>query len=250
MSIATDPFPIAPPSAEEYRAVFADILSQAITGELVGMANYAAMVRLYPDASEQRGAVRHAASELRHSEAFARAARDLGVTPIVNLEAPYWQRLRSVFLRYVDSGDATACLLIQEVMLESFAVSLYHCVAEVAQGALAAVFRGIGDEEQDHVERAIEELQGALAADRDGFENKLEALHDEVMATLAELLAAEDSVAHCGLCRGDCVKGSLHQVGLDRATLRGRALNHYLRTLDRIGVRGERSLAWVARLPL
>jgi hypothetical protein len=28
------------------------------------------------------------------------------------------------------------------------------------------------------------------------------------------------------------------------------ALNRYLRTLDRIGVRGELSLSWVARLPV
>lgn len=250
MSITVTPAPLAPRLTEGYRGVFADILSQAITGELVGMANYAAMVRLYPDAESQRGAVEHAASELRHAEAFSRAARDLGVTPIVNLEAPYWQRVRSIFLRYIDAGDSIACVLIQEVMLESFAVSLYHAVADVAHSRLANVFRAIGDEEQGHVERAIDDLQAALAVDRDGFESKMETLHDEVMTTLAEMVAAKDSVAHCGLCHGDCVKGSLHLVGLERATLRGLALNNYLRTLDRIGVRGERSLQWVTRLPL
>ena len=31
----------APSFTDEYRTVFADILSQAITGELIGMANYA-----------------------------------------------------------------------------------------------------------------------------------------------------------------------------------------------------------------
>jgi hypothetical protein len=78
----------------------------------------------------------------------------------------------------------------------------------------------------------------------------LEQLHDEVMTTLAEMLATKDSVEHCGLCHGECVKGALQLVGLDRATLRGLALNRYLRTLDRIGVRGELSLSWVARLPV
>jgi fatty aldehyde decarbonylase len=238
------------PISEEYKGVFADILSQAITGELVGMANYAAMVRLYPDPRQQRDAVENAASELRHSEAFARAARDLGVQPIVDVEAPYWRRLRLSFLRYVDAGDLTACLVIQEVMLESFAVALYQGVAEVAHDELAGVFRAIGGEEQAHGDAAIEALQLALDADREGFENKVEVLHDEVMTTLAEMLGAKDSVAHCGLCHGSCVKGSLDRVGLDRASLRGRALHHYLRTLDQIGVRGERSLGWVTRLPL
>ena len=39
--------------SEQQRGVFADVLSQAITGELIGMANYAAMVRLYPDPDGQ-----------------------------------------------------------------------------------------------------------------------------------------------------------------------------------------------------
>jgi fatty aldehyde decarbonylase len=238
------------PLSEQQRGVFADILSQAITGELIGMANYAAMVRLYRDQDDQCDVLHRANTELSHSERFRRAARELGVSPIVNLEARYWLRIRSSFLRHADSNDAVACLVIQEVMLESFAFSMYHAVADVAHGPLATVFRSIGDEEEGHGDHAIEELKAALTADRDAFEDKVETLHDDVMTTLAEMLAGKDSAGHCGLCHGECVKGSLQQVGLDRATLRGLALNRYLRTLDRIGVRGERSLAWVARLPV
>ena len=206
------------------------------------MANYAAMVRMYPDAEGQCDAVAHAANELGHAQAFRRAADDLEVTPIVNLDAPYWRRLRQTFLRHVDAGDRIACMVIQEVMLESFAVSMYHAVADVAHDKLAKVFRGIGDEEEGHVDHAIGELQDALAANREEFENKLEVLHDEVMTTLAEMLGARDTVGHCGLCKGDCVKGSLHHVGLDRARLRGLALNYYLRVLDRIGRPGRSEL--------
>jgi fatty aldehyde decarbonylase len=225
--------------SEQQRGVFADVLSQAITGELIGMANYAAMVRLYRDHDRQRDALVRASTELNHSERFMRAARELGVTPI-----------RNSFLRHADANDAIACLVIQEVMLESFAFSMYHAVADVAHDQLAKVFRSIGDEEDGHGDHAVEELKTALAADQTGFEDKLEKLHDEVMTILAQMLASKDSAGHCGLCHGDCVKGALQHVGLDRATLRGLALNRYLRTLDRIGVRGERSLAWVARLPV
>ncbi|HEV2123249.1 MAG TPA: ferritin-like fold-containing protein [Chloroflexota bacterium] len=239
-----------PRSSAARDAVYADIFSQAITGELIGMANYAAMVRLYPDVEGQCDALEHAATELGHSKAFRRAARELGVTPIVNPAAPYWKRIRVAFLKAVDAGDLTACLLIQEVMLESFAVAMYQAVAEVEDEDVAKVFRRIAAEEQGHVGHAVEELRGALAADQDAFEAKLETLHDEVMTTLAQMLGSKDSIGHCELCHGSCVKGSLPKVGLNRADMRGRALNHYLRTLDLIGVRGERSLAWVARLPL
>jgi fatty aldehyde decarbonylase len=230
--------------------VFIDVLSYAITGELVGMANYAAMVSLLEDPAEQMDAVRHAATELRHAEAFRRAARITGYAPIVNLEAQGWRDVRRAFRSYANQGDLTACLIIQEVMLESFAVALYHAVAEAADPELAAVFRAVGDEEEGHVDHAVRELRGALEADRDGFEAKVEKLNDEVMYHLAHMVAARDNTGPCGLCQGSCLKESIASVGLERTELRGRALNQYLRTLDDIGVRGERSLAWVARLPL
>ena len=240
----------APPAIKDERAIFADCLSQAITGELVGMANYAAMVRMQRRPEAQGDALRHAASELRHAERFRRAAHDYGVEPIVDIEAPYWSRFREAFLRHADAGDYVACLVIQEVMLESFAVSSYRALAEVTPKQLSVVFDAIGDEEAEHVDHAVEELRAVCAADPEAFEAKVEALNAEVMAILAEMLVEKDTVAHCGLCNGRCVKPSLRDVGLELAKMRGMALASYLRTLDRIGVRGERSLAWAARLPL
>lgn len=246
MNIATE----AQVTADGRNLVFVDVLSYAITGELVGMANYAAMVRLHADPGEQMEAVRHAETERRHAETFRRAARTTGYTPIVNLEAQGWRDVRRAFRSYADTGDLTACLIIQEAMLESFAVALYHAVAEVADPELAAVFQAVGDEEALHVDHAVRELRGALEADRDGFEAKVERLNDEVMYHLAHMVAARDNTGPCGLCQGSCLKEAVATVGLERTELRGRALNRYLRTLDDIGVRGERSLAWVARLPL
>ena len=230
--------------------VFTDVLSYAITGELIGMANYADMVRLLDDPAEQMDAVQHAATEMRHAEAFRKAAHKNGHYPIVNLEAQGWRDVRAAFRSYADAGDLTACLVIQEVMLESFAVSLYHAVAEVADSSLAAVFKAVGDEEEGHVHHAVQELRAVLQQDRDAFEAKVEHLNDEVMRHLAHMLAARDNTGPCGLCQGHCLKEAVATVGMDRRDLRGRALNQYLRTLDDIGVRGERSLAWVARLPM
>ena len=230
--------------------VFTDMLSYAITGELIGMANYADMVRLLDDPSEQIDAVQHAATEMRHAEAFRKVAHKNGHFPLVNLQAQGWRDVRAAFRSYADAGDLTACLIIQEVMLESFAVSLYHAVAEVADLDLAAVFKAIGDEEEGHVDHAVRELRAVLLQDRDAFESKVEQLNDEVMRHLAHMLAGRDDTGPCGLCQGHCLKEAVATVGMNRRELRGRALNQYLRTLDEIGVRGERSLAWVARLPM
>lgn len=234
---------------EQHPLVYADILSQAVTGELIGMQNYASLVELCEDVDEQMEAVEHSASEMGHAVAFRKAADRLGVDLIVDTSAPYWARIRQAYLENARAGDYSACLIIQEVMLEAFAVSMYHAVADVTDGQVGEIFRAIGAEEESHLEHAIDELRAELEQDRDAFEDKVHRLHEQVMTVLAEMVAAEDSVGHCELCAGECVKSSLHHIGLSSADLRGKALNFYLATLDRIGVRGEKSLEWVANLP-
>ncbi len=234
----------------EYRSVFADILSQAVTGELIGMQNFASMVGMVDSVDEKIEAVEHAENEKCHALAFRQAAVDLGVDLIVDVDAPYWKRIRMTFLDRVEQGDLTACLLIQEIMLESFAVSTYETVADVAHASLAKTFRAIATEEQEHLEHALEFLRGEYLHAPDEFERKVEQVHEDVMTVLAEMVAREDPRGHCGLCRTECAKKSLRHVNLEIGTLRGRALNHYLKVLDRLGLPGEKTLKWVANLPV
>lgn len=235
---------------DEYRRVFADILSQAVTGELIGMQNFASLVGLVDAVDEKIEAVEHAESEKCHALAFRRAAADLGVEVIVDVDAPYWKRIRMAFLDRVAQGDLTACILIQEIMLESFAVSTYQTVADAAHPALAKTFRAIATAEQEHLEHALEFLRDEYSRTQDEFEHKVEQVHADVMTVLAEMVSREDPQGHCGLCRTECAKKSLQNVNLDICTLRGRALNHYLQVLDRLGLPGEKTLKWVANLPV
>ena len=121
-------------TVDRYCAAFADILSQAVTGELVGMQNFASMVELYDDVEEKIEAVEHTENEKCHAVTFESVVEELGVSIIVNLEAPYWKQIRSAFLHWAKQKDLTACILIQEVMLESFAVSMYSAASDVAKG--------------------------------------------------------------------------------------------------------------------
>ena len=233
------------------RHVYADLLSQAITGELVGMRNYASLVGLIPDIGGQIAVMRHASAELRHAENFGNVARDCGLEPIVNPDARHWQRVRAAFVRHAEQGDLIACLVIQEIMLESMAVALYSELGNLPDQRIARVFAATAREEAGHVDDGLDHL--ALAARRDppGFADKVQVIHGEVMVAIADMLAGEEGPSdHCGLCAGSCVKQALPAVGLDRSKLRGRAMRHYLEALDALGVPGERSLAWVAGLPM
>ena len=233
------------------RQVYADLLSQAITGELVGMRNYATLVGLLPDVGSQIAVMHHASAELRHAENFGSVARACGLEPIVNPDARHWRRVRDAFVRYAEQGDLTACLVIQEIMLEAMAVALYSELGALPDERIARIFAATAREEAGHVSDGLDHLSRAAQRDPAGFADKVEAIHSEVMFAIADMLAGEEGPSdHCGLCAGSCVKQALPTVGLDRSRLRGRAMRQYLEALDALGVPGERSLAWVARLPI
>lgn len=236
--------------AKDQTHIWADVLAQAVTGELIGAANYITLAELYEDPGEKAEALEHAQGERGHAAAFTAAGRAMGIEVAVNLEAQYWKRIRSLFLSRARAGDLIGCILAQEVMLESFAVASYSVVAEAAPGKLGATFARIAREEGEHVEHAIELLQAERARDPGVFDARAHQVHEEIMTALAEMIARVDPGGHCGLCKDTCVKHSLPDANISLSELRGASLQRYLKTLDEIGVPGESSLVWVARLPV
>jgi fatty aldehyde decarbonylase len=229
--------------------IWADVLAQAVTGELIGALNYKTLAELYEDPAEKAEALEHARGETGHAAAFTAAGRSLGIEVAADVEAQYWKRIRASFLSRAEAGDLIGCILAQEVMLESFAVASYRVVAEAAPGELGSTFARIAIEEGEHVDHAIRTLQLERERDPHGFDASVHRMHEEIMTTLAQMISPKNQDCGCGLCAGSCVKSLLPQVGVRLGDMRGAALNRYLRTLDEIGVPGESSLAWVAQLP-
>lgn len=230
--------------------VWADILAQAITGEQIGAMNYETLATLCDDAAEREEALEHASRESAHARMFRIAARELDQEIQVNVDAPYWARIRASFVARAEAGDRTACFVIQEVMLESFAVATYARIARVAPGLISETFAVIAEEERGHLEHAVALLRTERSKDETQFDAKVHEVHGEVMTTLAEMVAREDPRGHCGLCQTSCVKRALPSVGLTTMELRGASLRQYMQTLDAIGVPGDSALAWIARLPV
>ncbi len=234
----------------EYWLAVADIFSQAVTGELIGMANFASLTDIIQDTEEMIEAVEHAYSERGHAIGFLAMARKYELKVNINLQGTYWKGIRESFLRWAGKKDYAACILIQEIMLESFAVSMYQEVGQAMNGEIGELFLQISQEEESHLHHSIEFLRVALEQDPKGFEQKVYEVHQDCMTILSELAGKSDARGHCGVCYGDCVKHSLHHVGLDIVSLRGHALNLYMKSLDKIGIPGEKSLQWIASLPV
>ena len=230
--------------------IWQDVLAQAMTGELVAAMNYTTLAGICDDPAEIADALEHAQSEEGHAAAFAAEGQRIGVPVPSNVEAKHWKRLREAFMRRIAERDFIGCLIVQEIMLESFAVASYARVGKVAPGTLGKTFAAIAAEEEDHIDQALEILKTERALDQQGFDDKMHRLHFEVMTTLAEMLAKDCRTGHCEVCHGSCVKPALPDVSLSAAELRGASLHQYLKTLDKLGLPGEVTLTWVAQLPV
>jgi fatty aldehyde decarbonylase len=230
--------------------IWQDVLAQAVTGELVAARNYAALAAICGDPAEAAEAREHAAIERAHAAAFAAAGRKIGVDVVANVDGIHWKRLHDSFLRCAEERDITGCLIIQEIMLESFALASYTRVARVAPGPLGKVFGAIAADEQKHADHAIAILKAERDAEPQRFDEKLHRLHLDVMTTLAKMLAKDCSEGHCEVCVSSCVKPALFDISLSAAQLRGASLQQYLKTLDALGLPGEVTLTWIAQLPV
>jgi fatty aldehyde decarbonylase len=232
------------------RKVVADILSQAITGELVGMCNFASLVETISDVEELMEAVEHAESERQHALGFAQIARQHGLQTTVNLEGVYWKTMRQKFLKYARQNDFIACLIIQEVMLESFAVSMYRDTGLAIGGDIGKLLLQTSEEEKEHLEHCTEILQQELYKSGEAFVQKFHALHVDCMTVLAEWSATTDARGHCGVCNGTCMKDNLEDIGLSTKKLRANAFRTYAEALDNIGLPSEQTTVWILNLPM
>jgi fatty aldehyde decarbonylase len=230
--------------------IWQDILAQAVTGELLAAMNYTSLSEICDDPAEVADALEHAEGEQGHAAAFAAEGRKIGVNVPSNVDGMHWKRLREAFLRCIEERDFIGCLIVQEIMLESFAVASYARVAKVGPGSLGKTFARIAAEEEEHVDHALAILKAERARDAQRFDDKVHRLHLDVMTTLAKMLAKECKDGHCEVCHASCVKPSLFEISLSAAQLRGASLEQYLKTLDMLGLPGEVTLAWVTQLPM
>ena len=244
----SEPAVCTSPSANA--SIWQDILAQAVTGELMAAMNYTAISTICEEPEEVAEALEHAEGEQGHAAAFSDEGRKMGVNVPSNVNAKYWKRIREAFMRCIAERDFIACLIVQEIMLESFAVASYTRVGNAGPGSLGQTFRAIAAEEEEHIEHALEILRAERAKDPRRFDDKVYRLHLDVMTTLTEMVAKECRHGQCDLCHSSCVKPSLSVVGLTTAELRGASLQQYLKTLDMLGLPGEVTLQWVTQLPV
>src|SRR5713101_7488698 len=179
--VGLDPSPAKCTSLSLSAPIWHDVLAHAMTGELLAAMNYASLSEICADPAEIANALEHAQNERGHAAAFAAEGRKIGVDVANNVEAKHWKRLRAVFLRCIAERDFISCLIVQEIMLESFALASYSRVGKVAPGSLGKTFARIAAEEEEHLAHAVAILKTERARDAERFDDKVYRLHLDVM---------------------------------------------------------------------
>src|SRR6202165_1539506 len=179
--VCLDPSPTECTSPSSSAPIWQDVLAHAMTGELLAAMNYASLSEICADPAEVADALEHAQNERGDAAAFAAEGRKIGVDVANNVEAKHWKRLRGTFLRCIAERDFVGCLIVQEIMLESFAFASYSRVAKVGPGTLGETFARIAAEEEEHLGHAVAILRTERARDAQRFDEKVHRLHLDVM---------------------------------------------------------------------
>ncbi len=101
-----------------------------IVGEGLADRHFRLLADAIPEDAERLQVL--AAMEGRHARDFVGCGVHLGVKPDVPLARTLFAPLHALFLEASRAGDRVACLVIQCLIVESFAVAAYRCYLPVA----------------------------------------------------------------------------------------------------------------------
>lgn len=123
---------MAPPdySSAAYLEAYSRINAMVIVGEGLADRHFRLLADAIPEDAERLQVL--AAMEGRHARDFVGCGVHLGVKPDVPLARTLFAPLHALFLEASRAGDRVACLVIQCLIVESFAVAAYRCYLPVA----------------------------------------------------------------------------------------------------------------------
>jgi fatty aldehyde decarbonylase len=211
-----------------YRDAYSRINGVVIVGESLADRHFRRLAALIPDDREELQ--RLGAMEGHHARAFAGCGQHLGIKPDVGLARRLLAPLQEQFMEADRAGDPVACLVIQCVIIECFAVAAYRCYLPVADAFARPVTVGVLQDEAEHL---------------DYGEQWLGAWFPEVAARLNVCCARALPVA-LGMLR--TLAPDLKAIGIDPSDLVGEFTLGFRQSLERIGFEPRQALALLSRM--
>jgi hypothetical protein len=234
-----------------YARVHSIILSQAITGESVGIEHYARMIALASDLDERLRLLEDAWREGQHLESMREVAGELGVRAEEARDDPYWSRVKAAFAERAARGDLLGCYVIQDVVLECFAVTLYESLVPCVEPFIASRLEQIAADERLHLAEGMRLVRAAYNRDADGALERIQYANERVARVLGEWIKPQNCSPVCGVCGsvgGGCAKPDLELLELNMSRVQSTFVARYGGVLREVGVPTGQVTRWLVRL--
>ena len=218
---------------EGYLKLLSFVVSNARKGEIMAIENYGEMVHLMPDTDSKIETVHQAHEECKHILLLEKLAYNIGFAIGETMVEPQWANVRQSFHEAARKQDLTACLIIQDLMVESLAIGLYKVFASPANGdtETQTVAANLLKDELDHLDIGVKRIQGLMEKDSDGVHDALVWAHHKVMPSLFEMVHRSCDFL-CDNHSLDCDTVDKGTVYVDLEALKIASLEHYVAMLD------------------
>lgn len=134
---------------DNYKDAFSRINAIVIEGEQEAYDNYIQLGEMLSDQKDEL--LRLAKMEKRHMKGFQACGRNLEVTPDMDYAREFFAQLHSNFQAAAAEGKVVTCLLIQSLIIESFAIAAYHIYIPVADPFAKKITEGVVQDEYTHL---------------------------------------------------------------------------------------------------
>ena len=241
------------PGDPQYQRFYRTITSQAVVGETVGIEHYARMIPLARGQAERLSLLDDAWREGVHLRAMQSIAAKIGVDVAqVEVDAdPYWRDVSAAFVERAKQDDLLGMYVIQDVVLEAYALVLYDALAAALEEPHSTTVQRIADDEREHLANGVRELRRAFASDPEGTIERVDFANERVAKVLAGWVQVEDCkpvCAVCGVVGGECAKDDLRAAGVDVEMLQPAFADAYGDALRAAELPMENVTRWLARL--
>lgn len=136
-------------SSALYKDAYSRINAIVIEGEQEAYDNYCKLSESLPEYKDDL--LRLAKMENRHKKGFQACGKNLSVTPDMPFAEAFFSRLNQNFQEAWENGNIVTCLLIQSLIIETFAISAYNIYIPVADEFARKITEGVVRDEYSHL---------------------------------------------------------------------------------------------------
>jgi fatty aldehyde decarbonylase len=135
--------------SDTYRDAYSRINGIVIEGEQEAHENYIRLAEMIPNHKDDL--LRLSKMEAKHRKGFEACARNLSVTPDLDFANRFFASLHQNFQAAASENKVAACLVIQSLIIECFAIAAYNIYIPVADDFARKITEGVVKDEYSHL---------------------------------------------------------------------------------------------------